>query len=766
MHLIQPKKKVPCGSCAISRSVSSSLALPSTTTTTPSSSSLVVDNQFHSGSLWSKKPHFLLVLIACFSSICVSLHHVSYINNHVIRTAKPTVTATGTFIQHHDHNMNMNIHQNLHLNLNQQQYDSQPSHRKLQQLPDCTPSTDDGSWVTNIPKPLQYTLITFLILFSAFFSGLTLSMMGLDTTGLEIVMSGDDPVLSRAAAKIYPIRKNGNLLLCTLLLGNVAVNTLLGILMAEITGGTVGFLTSTGLIVIFGEILPQALFSRYALQVGEKAVPLVKIIIVLLYVLAKPLAFCLDKLLGHELGTTYSKSEMSKLLEIHVKEGRFNQEIGTAMKGALQYQDMVVSEVMTPIENTFMINVDDRLTFETMTTIFKTGYSRIPVYESHVENVIGLLFVKDLIFIDPEDGTSVRNLMPIFGRRTHFVWPDDKLGDVLRHLKQGHTHMAFVRSVVEDENSIKDPYYKLDGIVTLEDIIEIILGEEIVDETDAWVDADHTKEVNREKSFDWSRLRLLDSKIVDQTLSEDEVRAVSAHLRQNYRETVTQLSDKQLIRMIAATAVTEFQEIQKEAGERLPVPSKLLYEKNKKSDRCILILNGKVTILAGNENFRSDLSSWSVIACSALTDENYAPDFSAFVSSGPCRCLQFTRDIFKAACDASALGMLPVKGLGNNLIDSCGDGELEMSKTSIGVTSSDIQQDTDSANQNELNAPQSDNQNPLLASSNHTSTTMALNKAEDMVERSELRGRLLATLLDHGITKNIQLDTTTENGNE
>ena len=118
-------------------------------------------------------------------------------------------------------------------------------------------TTDGGGWVNSIPKGLQYTLITVLILFSAFFSGLTLSMMGLDTTGLEIVMSGDDPVLSRAAGKIYPVRKNGNLLLCTLLLGNVAVNTLLGILMADITGGTVGFITSTALIVIFGEIIPQ-----------------------------------------------------------------------------------------------------------------------------------------------------------------------------------------------------------------------------------------------------------------------------------------------------------------------------------------------------------------------------------------------------------------------------------------------------------------------------------------------------------------------------
>ena len=135
-------------------------------------------------------------------------------------------------------------------------------HRRQQNLQtntnqtNCDSSTDE-SWVQSIPKGFQFTLIAFLILFSAFFSGLTLSMMGLDTTGLEIVMSGDDPVLSRAASKILPIRQNGNLLLCTLLLGNVAVNTLLGILMADITGGTVGFLTSTGLIVIFGEILPQ-----------------------------------------------------------------------------------------------------------------------------------------------------------------------------------------------------------------------------------------------------------------------------------------------------------------------------------------------------------------------------------------------------------------------------------------------------------------------------------------------------------------------------
>ena len=179
------------------------------------------------------------------------------------------------------------------------------------------------------------------------------------------------------------------------------------------------------------------MFSRYALQVGEKAIPLVRVIIVLLYIIAKPLAYCLDKLLGHELGTTYSKAEMSKLLEIHVKEGRFNQEVGTAMKGALQYQDMLVKEVMTPLEHTFMINVDDRLTFETMTTIFKTGYSRIPVYESTVGNVIGLLFVKDLIFIDPAENMTIKAICDHFNHQLMFTYEEITLDQMLAEFKTG-----------------------------------------------------------------------------------------------------------------------------------------------------------------------------------------------------------------------------------------------------------------------------------------------------------------------------------------
>ncbi|EEC46766.1 predicted protein, partial [Phaeodactylum tricornutum CCAP 1055/1] len=346
-------------------------------------------------------------------------------------------------------------------------------------------------------------IIGVLISLSALFSGLTLGLMSLDKTGLEIVMHGDDVTNARYASDIFPVRENGNLLLCTLLLGNVAVNALLSIMMGDIAGGLIGFLSSTFLIVIFGEIIPQAACSRYALLIGSKTVPLVRVILVLFYPIAAPLAYMLDKLLGAELATIYSSAELMKLLQIHVENEAMDQDTAVAMRGALKYKDTTVKEVMTPLSNTFMLSVDEKLSFETIAKIFKTGYSRIPVYEISTRlslgfqnNVIGLLFVKDLIFIDPEDETRVADFVQIFGRGVHVVWPDDKLGDVLRELKLGKSHMALVRDVNNNDASV-DPFYEIKGIITLEDIVEEILGDEIVDETDAFVDGSHAVKVDR-----------------------------------------------------------------------------------------------------------------------------------------------------------------------------------------------------------------------------------------------------------------------------
>jgi CBS domain containing-hemolysin-like protein len=79
--------------------------------------------------------------------------------------------------------------------------------------------------------------------------------------------------------------------------------------------------------------------------------------------LACPPAFVLNKLLGNELATKYSSAEMRKQLEIHVAEGRLDAETADAMTGALNYKEMSVKEVMTSVENTFMLSVDEKLNF-------------------------------------------------------------------------------------------------------------------------------------------------------------------------------------------------------------------------------------------------------------------------------------------------------------------------------------------------------------------------------------------------------------------
>jgi len=549
---------------------------------------------------------------------------------------------------------------------------------------------------------VQYILIIILVAFSALFSGLTLGLMSLDPSGLEIVMANsDDPAMARAAKAIYPVRINGNLLLCTLLLGNVGVNSMLSILMADLTSGLVGFLVSTAVIVIFGEIIPQAICSRFALQVGEKTVPAVKVIMVLLYPICKPLSFVLNRVLGREIGTTYSKSEMAKLIEMHVQSGELEGATGEAMKGALRYRTISVSEVMTPLVNTFMLSSDERLGFDTVAKIFKTGYSRIPVYEVSKSNIIGLLFVKDLIFLDPEDEIPVKNFVQIFGRGLHVVWPDDKLGDVLKLLKRGRSHMALVRGVNDGDGKV-DPFYEIQGIITLEDIIEIILGDEIIDETDELVDVNDPATVVRRsdigeyiegslekgtgydspiieggvsdvnsshKTIDWeSRLRLLDERLVDEHLSSDEVRAVTAHLKTNYSNAVELISDRQLKELLSLVPVTEILPPSLfstadggDDGSGVPSHSSdLIYERGVATDFCTVVLSGKIMVMSGADKFRSDVSNWGVLASRALTDPNYVPDFSAWVlpnqnSSGGCRCVKLDRMSFCDAVDNTAL---------------------------------------------------------------------------------------------------------------
>ena len=141
---------------------------------------------------------------------------------------------------------------------------------------------DDSAAAT--PLYISIGCAAILVALSGLFSGLNLGLMSFTDDDLGLVISGSgDPDEIECAKKIQPLRKRGNLLLCTLLLGNTLVNAVIAVLLADLTSGLIGTCVTTGLIVVFGEIVPQSICSRHALYVGALAMPLVEFFVMICY---------------------------------------------------------------------------------------------------------------------------------------------------------------------------------------------------------------------------------------------------------------------------------------------------------------------------------------------------------------------------------------------------------------------------------------------------------------------------------------------------
>jgi len=315
---------------------------------------------------------------------------------------------------------------------------------------------------------MTYLIVAILIAFSALFSGLTLGFFSLNKDDLERKAKLGD----KKAQKVYKIREDGNLLLCTLLIGNVAVNSALSIFLGSIVSGLMAGLMATTLIVIFGEIAPQAIFSRYALFLGAKLSLLVKILIYILYPITKPIAFVLDKILGEEIPTIYSKHELIELIEDHEdsKESDLENDEKKIIRGALLYGDKVVSDILTPRIEVFALKSEDLLDDKNIKKIYKSGHSRIPVYKDSLDEIEGILYTKDLM------ANSLKNKKAgdVARKDVFFVDLNKHLDDLLKAFKETRHHMFIVLN----------KYGEVRGIVTIEDVLEEIIGEEIVDEFD------------------------------------------------------------------------------------------------------------------------------------------------------------------------------------------------------------------------------------------------------------------------------------------
>ena len=166
----------------------------------------------------------------------------------------------------------------------------------------------------------QVVLAVVLIFLSGLFSGLNLGLMSFSDEDLRIIIEGSsDEREVRCAKRIRPLRARGNLLLCTLLLGNTLVNAYLAILLDLISSilfgpGIIGVIATTFFIVVFGEIIPQSICSRHGLLIGSYSVPIVFFFMVLCLPIAFPIAKLLDHLLGREISAVLSRQMLLELV--------------------------------------------------------------------------------------------------------------------------------------------------------------------------------------------------------------------------------------------------------------------------------------------------------------------------------------------------------------------------------------------------------------------------------------------------------------------
>ncbi|XP_061957749.1 DUF21 domain-containing protein At2g14520-like isoform X3 [Populus nigra] len=211
-----------------------------------------------------------------------------------------------------------------------------------------------------------------------------------------------------------------------------------------VTAG-VAIVISVTLILLFGEILPQSVCSRYGLAIGATVAPFVRLLVWICFPVAYPISKLLDFLLGHGHVALFRRAELKTLVNFHGNEagkgGELTHDETTIIAGALELTEKTASDAMTLISETFAIDINDKLDRELMSLILEKGHSRVPVYYEQPTNIIGLILANNLLTIHPEDKVPVKNVTI---RRIPRVPETLPLYDILNEFQKGHSHMAVV----------------------------------------------------------------------------------------------------------------------------------------------------------------------------------------------------------------------------------------------------------------------------------------------------------------------------------
>ncbi|KAK9690548.1 hypothetical protein RND81_09G136700 [Saponaria officinalis] len=292
---------------------------------------------------------------------------------------------------------------------------------------------------------LNIGVIVFLVIFAGLMSGLTLGLMSLSLVDLEVLAKSGTPNDRKHAEKILPVVKNQHLLLCTLLICNAAAMEALPIFLDSLVTAWGAILISVTLILLFGEIIPQSVCSRYGLAIGATVAPFVRVLVWICSPVAYPISKLLDLLLGHGHVALFRRAELKTLVDFHGNEagkgGELTHDETTIIAGALDLSDKTADDAMTSISEIFSIDINAKLDRALMNLILDNGHSRMPVYYEEPTNIIGCILVKNLLTIDPEDEVPVKSVTI---RKLPRVPETMPLYDILNEFQKGHSHMAVV----------------------------------------------------------------------------------------------------------------------------------------------------------------------------------------------------------------------------------------------------------------------------------------------------------------------------------
>ena len=320
-----------------------------------------------------------------------------------------------------------------------------------------------------------WVALVILVGFSAFFSASETAFSSLNQIRLKSRAEDGDS----SAARVLAMAEQYDKLLSTILIGNNIVNIaaasigtiLFTQMLGAERGATVSTFVLTIIVLIFGEVTPKSL----AKEMPEKVATAVSPFLVLLMALMTPLTWLFTqwkKLLGHFVHSgeadTITEGELMTMVSEAENDGELTDRESELIRSAIEFDDVEVEEILTPRVD--VVAVEDDIPLEELAQTFaESGYSRLPVYHGTIDNIIGVVHEKDFYIARLKKATKIDDLVV----PTLYTTGSTQISQLLRTLREQHHHLA----VVVDE------YGGTEGIITLEDILEELVGE-IWDEHD------------------------------------------------------------------------------------------------------------------------------------------------------------------------------------------------------------------------------------------------------------------------------------------